>query len=67
MSGSAGPGDIHVHTFGTATLSFAAGIKTKPGDVFEISAPEFGLPLVNPLRCGKEEQVVGGQAASESV
>ena len=48
------PGDIHVHTFGTATLSVAAGIKTKPGDVFEISAPEFGLPLVNPLAAGKK-------------
>lgn len=43
------PGDVHVHMFGTATLSFAAGIKTEPGDVFEISAPAFGLPLKNPL------------------
>ena len=51
------PGDVHVHTFGTATLSFAAGIKTKPGDVFEIEAPEFGLPLVNPLVAGKKQVV----------
>ncbi len=43
------PGDVHVHMFGTATLSFADGIKTEPGDVFEISAPAFGLPLRNPL------------------
>jgi hypothetical protein len=43
------PGDIHVHMFGTATLSFADGIKTEPGDVFEISAPDFGLPLRNAL------------------
>ncbi|HLX61688.1 MAG TPA: AraD1 family protein [Planctomycetota bacterium] len=43
------PGDVHIHTFGTGTLSFAAGIKTQPGDVFEIEAREFGLPLVNPL------------------
>jgi hypothetical protein len=43
------PGDIHIHTFGTATLSFAAGVKTKPGDIFEIEAAEFGLPLRNPL------------------
>lgn len=42
-------GDIHVHMFGTATLSFADGVRTKPGDVFEISAPDFGLPLRNPL------------------
>ncbi len=51
------PGDIHVHCFGTATLSFAAGIRAEAGDVFEISAPEFGLPLVNPLAVGKEERV----------
>jgi hypothetical protein len=50
------PGDIHVHSFGTATLSFAAGIQTKAGDIFEIEAPEFGLPLVNPLTIGKDEK-----------
>ena len=43
------PGDVHVHMFGTATLSFADGITTTAGDVFEIEAPDFGLPLVNPL------------------
>jgi hypothetical protein len=43
------PGDVHVHYFGTATLSFAAGIKTQEGDTFEISAPDFGAPLRNPL------------------
>ena len=43
------PGDVHVHMFGTATLSFAAGLATQPGDVFEIEAPAFGLPLTNPL------------------
>jgi hypothetical protein len=43
------PGDVHVHMFGTATLSFADGIRTEAGDVFEISAPDFGLPLRNPL------------------
>ncbi|QXH53728.1 FAH family protein [Pseudomonas fakonensis] len=41
------PGDVHVHFFGTATLSFADGIRTRPGDVFEISQPAFGAPLVN--------------------
>ena len=51
------PGDVHVHTFGTATLSVAAGITTQAGDVFEISAPAFGLPLVNPLAIGKEKKV----------
>ncbi|RBP86112.1 hypothetical protein DFO80_1218 [Rhodobacter sp. 140A] len=43
------PGDLHVHMFGTATLSFAAQLTARPGDVFEISSPQFGLPLRNPL------------------
>jgi len=43
------PGDIHVHMFGTATLSFADGISANAGDVFEIEARDFGLPLSNPL------------------
>lgn len=43
------PGDLHVHFFGTATLSFADGIKTESGDIFEIEAAEFGLPLTNAL------------------
>ena len=43
------PGDVHVHMFGTATLSFAEGIACEPGDIFEIEAPQFGLPLRNPL------------------
>ncbi|MEY4984169.1 MAG: hypothetical protein RIR62_2435 [Pseudomonadota bacterium] len=43
------PGDVHVHMFGTATLSFADGIRTQAGDVFEIEAAPFGLPLTNPL------------------
>ncbi len=51
------PGDIHVHCFGTATLSFAAGVRTKKGDVFEIEAEAFGLPLTNPLEMGKKEKI----------
>jgi hypothetical protein len=43
-------GDLHVHMFGTATLSFGAGVKTEDGDVFEISAPAFGAPLRNALQ-----------------
>ena len=43
------PGDIHVHMFGTATLSFADRIETRDGDIFEIEAAPFGLPLKNPL------------------
>ena len=43
------PGDLHVHFFGTATLSFADGIRTQTGDVFEIEALPFTLPLRNTL------------------
>jgi hypothetical protein len=43
------PGDVHVHFFGTATLSFSDGIRTEDGDVFEISAPPFTLPVRNPI------------------
>jgi hypothetical protein len=49
------PGDLHVHMFGTATLSFADGIKTEPGDQFEIEAAPFGLPLKNPLTFAPRE------------
>ena len=43
------PGDIHVHFFGTATLSFAQAVKTEPGDIFEIEAEPFALKLRNRL------------------
>ena len=51
------PGDVHVHMFGTATLSFADGIKTEAGDVFEISEPQFGLPLSNSVAWDRAEKV----------
>ncbi|WP_172330938.1 AraD1 family protein [Mangrovicoccus sp. HB161399] len=44
------PGDVHVHMFGTATLSFGDGVRTRDGDLFEIEAAPFGLPLRNPLK-----------------
>lgn len=43
------PGDVHVHFFGTATLSFSEGVTTQPGDVFEIEAAPFHLPVRNPI------------------
>ncbi|MFL6734724.1 MAG: FAH family protein, partial [Sphingomicrobium sp.] len=43
------PGDVHVHFFGTATLSFADGVQAQDGDVFEIEAKPFLLPLRNRL------------------
>ncbi|NHE59599.1 AraD1 family protein [Cyclobacterium plantarum] len=44
------PGDVHVHYFGTAVASFADGIEVQDGDRFEITIPEMGKPLVNPLK-----------------
>jgi hypothetical protein len=43
------PGDLHVHFFGTATLSFSDGVRTQAGDVFEIEAAPFRLPVRNPI------------------
>lgn len=58
------PGDVHCHYFGTATLSFANGITTQPGDTFEISAPEFGKPLRNTIwRSAKEPALIQVQNA----
>ena len=50
------PGDIHVHFFGTATLSFSDGFRTEPGDEFEIEASPFTLPLRNRLVRSEEPQ-----------
>ena len=43
------PGDVHVHFFGTATLSFSDQVRVEPGDLFDISADAFLLPLRNEL------------------
>jgi hypothetical protein len=51
------PGDVHVHFFGTATLSFSDGVKTQKGDVFEIEAEPFGLPLRNRLTVARAAKV----------
>ena len=42
-------GDVHVHFFGTATLSFSDDVRTQEGDIFEISAAPFTLPVRNPI------------------
>lgn len=51
------PGDVHVHFFGTATVSFADGLETRPGDLFEIEADDFGRPLRNALARADDEAV----------
>lgn len=56
------PGDVHVHYFGTATLSFADNIRTQDGDRFEVDLPAFGRPLRNPLRFSSTETPVAIKA-----
>jgi len=41
------PGDLHVHMFGTATLSFADDVRVEAGDLLEVDAPALGLALRN--------------------
>src|SRR5450830_1126243 len=55
------PGDVHIHFFGTATLSFADGIVVAPGERFEIDVAAFGPPLRNTLA------VIDGEAAPVKV
>jgi len=51
------PGDLHVHFFGTATLSFSDGFQTQEGDVFEISAAPFRYPVRNALALAEDRPV----------
>jgi hypothetical protein len=51
------PGDLHVHFFGTATLSFSDGFQTRPGDEFEISAAPFLFPARNPMQRAQARSV----------
>jgi hypothetical protein len=43
------PGDVHIHFFGTATLSVADNIAVKPAKPSRIDAPQFGPALRNTL------------------
>jgi hypothetical protein len=51
------PWDVHVHCFGTATASFADGVKTQDGDVFEITADAFDYGLRNSLRVQEAKEL----------
>lgn len=53
------PGDVHIHYFGTATLSFADGMQTQVGDEFEIEMKEFGHPLRNKIANTQPELPIG--------
>jgi hypothetical protein len=57
------PGDVHLHFFGTATLSFSDDIRVEPGDRFEIDLPALGAPLVNPLSLVDRGFAIGGVRA----
>jgi hypothetical protein len=50
------PGDVHVHFFGAHSLSFGAGVSMIDGDIMEVSFPDFGKALRNPLRVAVRNQ-----------
>lgn len=43
-------GDVHVHFFGAAVLSFGDNVALQEGDVMTVAAPPFYLSLANPIR-----------------
>ena len=51
------PGSVHCHFFGAAVLSYAAGVRAAPDDVFKLDVPVFGRPLRNTLRLAAPETV----------
>ena len=51
-------GDVHVHVFGTATISFSDGVRLEDGDVMEISCPQLGRPLYNPVRTFRQDDPI---------
>jgi hypothetical protein len=50
------PGDIHIHFFGAAALSFGDGIELKDGDVMRVSFTGFGRPLRNPVSISQDTE-----------
>jgi hypothetical protein len=52
------PGDLHAYFMGAAVLSYASGVKTRPGDTFEIDVPAFGQPLRNRMELAPDEGLV---------
>lgn len=49
------PGDLHAYFFGAAVMSYAFGVKTAPGDEYEIEAPAFGKSLRNRMELVADE------------
>jgi len=54
------PGDVHIHFFGAAALSFGDGIELQDGDVMQVSFAGFGRPLRNPARISRSEETLVG-------
>ncbi|MFT3723324.1 MAG: GguC family protein [Hyphomonadaceae bacterium] len=57
------PGDVHVHFFGTATISYADAFQVLPGDEFEIASDAFRLPLRNKMVRGSDDKLVSIRAS----
>lgn len=58
-------GDAHIHFFGADAFSFGDGIVLEPGDTMEVSFPQFGKALRNPLRIEqKPEKLVAVKSLS---
>ncbi|MEX0696098.1 MAG: AraD1 family protein [Dongiaceae bacterium] len=56
------PGDLHAYFFGAAVLSYSSGVKTVPGDEFEIDAPVFGKPLRNRMERAPDQGLIAVKA-----
>jgi len=52
------PGDVHIHFFGTAALSFGDGVRLQDGDVMRVAVTGFGRPLSNPVRVASAAQTL---------
>jgi hypothetical protein len=50
------PDDVHIHFFGADAFSFGEGVELKDGDVMEVSFPQFGRALRNPLAISNEPE-----------
>lgn len=52
------PGDVHIHFFGAAALSFGEGVELMDGDVMIVAFEGFGRALRNPIRIDRREQTL---------
>jgi hypothetical protein len=50
------PGDVHIHFFGAAALSFGEGVQLEDGDDMIVAFEGFGRALRNPIRFERREQ-----------